>query len=323
MKTKLFKLFLSMAMPSGTLMSIIILSIATIFLSCNGNNNKGQPQDSMNSGELTVYCEEGLWKLMSTPFKWYSEDYKQVRLTTVETTARDAMSRLLAGKARVIVVGRDYLRDEDSLMQIYKVPHHIRFHLADDALVFFTNKKIKIDTISADVLFNFFTNKESVFPGFADKSKRATELEFAIKNNQSSEYANFIKFVVKEKKVVKKFQMFSSTDSLKSYIQKNYAVGICYLSQIALDTNINLIKISFVDSTGKYINPKPVHQAYVLQNLYPYKIPLYAYLLENRIKSLPYWFATFLGKETKVQKYFLNSGIVPAFAKIKLIPEEN
>jgi hypothetical protein len=54
-----------------------------------------------------------------------------------------------------------------------------------------------------------------------------------------------------------------------------------------------------------------------LRGYYPYKVPIYVYLLENR-QNLPFWFSSFLAKETKVQKYFLDKGIVPTFAAIKL-----
>jgi hypothetical protein len=54
---------------------------------------------------------------------------------------------------------------------------------------------------------------------------------------------------------------------------------------------------------------------------YPYIVPIRAYLRDD-LRNLPWTVATFLGTDAEVQRYFRDIGIVPAFAQIRLIPEE-
>jgi hypothetical protein len=42
----------------------------------------------------------------------------------------------------------------------------------------------------------------------------------------------------------------------------------------------------------------------------------------TNVKALEWTVATFLGTDAEVQRYFRDIGIVPAFAQIRLIPEE-
>ncbi len=299
-----------------------VLALAlTLLISC-GNEEKtknGKPIETMNSGTFTVYCEEGLWDMMKTPFEWYDEDYDKAFLTAEKTTTYDAMAKLLSANARVIVIARDYTHREDSLMKAYGVKDHLRFTLAKDGLVFFAQKDFPIDTITAEKMQKYFTAKESSFSDLYPEVDFTPE--FVINSHLSSEYFNLQKMVAGKKKLARNLKFFQSHDSVLTYVSENpQAVGIGYLHYL-YDKDFKMLKVGYVDSTGKYIKAKPVHQGWIVQGYYPYTVPLYAYLLEDR-RNLPFWFATFLAKETKVQEYFMDSGIVPEFARIALVPEQ-
>jgi ABC-type phosphate transport system substrate-binding protein len=62
----------------------------------------------MKEGKLTVYCENGSYKLMSKPFEMYEKSYPKVDLKVIETSTGEAMIKLLGGECDVAIVSRPY-----------------------------------------------------------------------------------------------------------------------------------------------------------------------------------------------------------------------
>src|SRR3989339_9896 len=297
----------------------LVLTSLFFFSSCNEGKKKSNDNDALTSGKLTVYCDEGLYNLIEPTFRMHDSTFPDIKLTSVKVNAREAMAKLLSANAEVIIIARDYLKDEDSLMKAYKVKEHPVMICAEDALVFYTQKDYPLDTITEGQLKNVLLNGQSLL-GYYPAIK--SEPKFVINNNSSSEYANLISLVAKKQTIKKKLLMLSCSDSVINYMKKNPGtIGIGYLSQIAKDTSLKGIKISYIDSAGKYVFPHTVHQANVLRGNYPYIVPLKIYLLRD-MKNKAFWFGMFLSKEGVVQKYFLEAGIVPVYAQIKLVEGE-
>lgn len=274
-------------------------------------------QESWTTGSLTVFCDESVKDLLDSTFIIYDERYEDVQLTLKYGNSRNVMSQLLSGHARAIVTPRGYLKDEDSLMKAFKVKTHPNFTIAHDALVFFVNKEFPADTLFAKDIENYFSVSDNHYLS----NDITTTVVFALADQNSSEYMNFDKMVLKNKKSTKKLILFVNTNEAKEFVsEKDNRIGVAFLSQLVNDDRFKMLRLSFEDSST-YVSPKPVHQGYVVQGLYPYIVDHKVYLKED-IRNLPYWFATFLEKEFVVQSYFNRSGIVPAFAKIALIPEE-
>ncbi len=301
---------------------ILLLAIAILIVSCDSKYEAKDPNDveTINSGKLTVYCDELIKPILDSAFVFYTQEYKKVELTTKYANSRNVMSQLLSKEVRVIVNPRDYLADEDSLIKEFKIEKHKRFVIAYDGLVFFARKDFPIDTLNANQIERAIVRGE-------DLNKTTSGLNFeptyATLDQYSSLYANFNFLIVKDNPLKRKVELFENLDELKKHVATNSSIiGIGYLSQLINDQQFKLIRLGFdSDTLNKYITPKPVHQGYIVQDLYPYKVSYYAYLLEDR-QNLPFWFGTYLAKQEKVQKLFLDKGIVPAFARIKLKYEE-
>lgn len=301
---------------------LLLLTLAILLVSCDNKYEAKDPGDleTINSGKLTVYCDELIKPILDSAFFLYTQEYNKVELTVEYANSRNVMSQLLSKEARVVVNARDYLFDEDSLMKAFKLEKHKRFIIAYDGLVFFTNKDFPVDTLNADQI-------EKAIVAGTDLSKSTKGLGFeptyATFDQYSSVYANFNSMIVKDHPLKRKVELFKNIDDLKKQVASNSSIiGIAFLSQLVNDKNFKMIRLGFdSDSLKKYITPKPVHQGYIVQDLYPYKVPYYAYLLEDR-QNLPFWFGTYLAKQEKVQKLFLDQGIVPAYARIKLKYED-
>lgn len=320
-------------MIKGILFSAAVVFAAMLLGSSCEQKQDGKPEDveSMNSGKLSVYIEDEIFPLLDTAVDMYKADYPNVKLTVEVVNPRNAMAQLLGGNARTIVVSRDYLRDEDSLMKQYNVSVHQRMAIAEDALVIIANPAFPTDTINDSQLFKLTTDKDYSFA--ADFPKIVQPPVFAVSNINSSAFANFKKLVMRGRQQARNLRYFDSPDSIVDFVASNpNAIGAVYLSKIIKDivsAKIKPLAVGFSDSTGKYFRPRLYSQydypsgiqVNIVQRLYPYIVTYWAYMKEDR-RDLPWWFGSYLAKEAKIQKIFKEYGIVPAYAKIKLIQED-
>ncbi len=273
--------------------------------------------ETMNSGKLRVVVDESIKSILDTGMVMYQNDYEKVLLTTEYMNARRSMAELLGGLSRLIIVARDYLPDEDSLMKLHKVDKHYRMKVATDALVFFANKDYMIDTLNEAELKRIFQDGERLSKIF----KINGEAKYYINEVNSSEYSHFNNYILDKKELRTNLNFVNSSDEVKEKVlEDKNGIGIAYLSHINKDDRFKMIEIGFHDSTGKYMRPVPVHQAYLVQDRYPYPVDYWVYLLEDR-RNLPFWFGSYIAKESKYQKIILEKGIVPEFARIQLVTE--
>lgn len=293
--------------------------IAMIFLTtaCEQKTDEtNQPVESMNAGDLTVYCENIAFEMMDTVFGMYDQAYEKVNLAEDTVNSREAMKLLLSGDARVIVISRDYLKDEDSLMKAYDVDKHVRLKFAEDAIVIFSNPDFPLDTLSEEEVRAYLTSESQLLSKNLEKNPEIVTFDY-----RSSVYTNIGEVITKGKGIKRKLTMINDLDSLRDYVLNNdNTIAIAYLSHVVNEPKFKMIRIGFTNKDGKREAPQVVHQSYILVGRYPWKISHYAYLLEGR-KNLPYWFATYLSKETVAQKYFLKFGIIPTYAQLELVPQ--
>jgi hypothetical protein len=169
-------------------------------------------------------------------------------------------------------------------------------------------------------LKEILTKSDGSFKKFFPQFKK--EPVFVCNESNSSEYANLKSIVLKSEPAKNKIKYEMNSETVRKYVKENQnTIGIGYLSQVVKDPELKCLMFSYIDTAGKYIFPHVVHQANILRKYYPYIVNHYVYIL-NKQRDRAFWFAMFLEREFVVQSYFNNSGIVPAYAKIRLIEEE-
>jgi ABC-type phosphate transport system substrate-binding protein len=289
--------------------------ILFIICACGENKNRIPSTETMDSGKVEVFCDSSYLFAMDSVFKMYQERYPKVELKINYVNARNVTSHLLSGKTRVAIIGRDYLKDEDSLLNQYNVPEFYKMEIVNDGLVFFTQADFPLDTINTDILTAHFTEHKTL------QSMLPTlpfEPNFVIANQNSSEYGNFVNLVCNRDKIFNIPELLSNTDSVLEYVKNNpKAIGICYLSQVQ-GKFYKILRIGYNDTTGKYIQAtKPPHQSFIVMNEYPYITTLRLYLQEDR-KNLPFWFGAFCEKENISVNYYKQKRLVPCYATYQL-----
>ncbi len=295
-----------------TLVSVLSLSL---LISCNETK---QEQPIEQTPKIQVICDESIYDLCKPVVVDYDSNNYRVKIEFLKSTAFGAMAKLLATETDAILLSRDYLAVEDSALKINNVKPHQRAVFAYDALVLYTDLDNNIDTISIENFKRIFTDKSFSFIS----NGYTREFEIVLPDNFTGEYANLKSLALGNKKIETKMKYFSTSDSALNYVIGNKnSIGVGYLSQVNKKPDLKCIAVSFTDSTGKYIYPRLVHQANIVQGFYPFKVPLYVYILkENSDAQLA--FSRYISRVGKAQKHFNNSGIIPAYGDIRLKSEE-
>lgn len=300
---------------------LFVLILVLFTFSCNDSKWKAQDPNSvetMNSGKLSFACDESIIHIMDSSIQMYDSQYDRVIISPKIVNSRKAMGELLGGSVRAAIIARDYLADEDSLMKVHDVPKHQRLKAAIDGLVLAVNKDFPIDTINKAQVKDILTGTASFKDFFPEIN---FEPKIFLKDKNSSEWANTFKLMAENETIQYPINVLNSNDEISELLKSPENLVLTYFSNVLNDEDIKSLRVGFSDSTGKYIEPKfVIHQSTLLRGFYPYTVDYWVYLLEER-QNLPYWFASYFAKEEKIQKYFLSRGIVPAFARIRLIPE--
>jgi hypothetical protein len=296
-----------------------IAALLALLSGCTPSRTPQAEEESPTRGTVELLCDDAITGILTEPLRRFDSLFPDAQVALRAVPAREAMRQLLARTARLVVLARGYLPDEDSLMRAFGVPAHPNVALAEDALVFFVHPKFPLDTLNVEQLRAVLSGRarlRELFP------QLRSEPEWVCPSTASSVYAHLVLQVLGGRPPRMPLRLVSQSDSVQLLVEQSpNRIGIGYLSHIARRTNVKALELGFTDSTGAYVSPKPVHQAYVVLRKYPYIVPIRAYLRDD-LRNLPWTVATFLGTDAEVQRYFRDIGIVPAFAQIRLIPEE-
>lgn len=305
---------------------VVILTafIAILNLSCNEDTNQKSDkpktyEQSINEGKLTVYVDTLLTDLLEPVMDFYRESYPKIELNVNYVNSRREVALLFSGEAEVIVLSRNYLKDEDSLNKEFQL-NRPEMLMAYDGIVFFTNGNLKLDTLNDEQIYSILTQGKD-FKNYYSYLQDEPELVTTGINN--AHYHNLVATAARGNSLKRNVKLLNTLGELLDYVRNNdNAIGVAYLSNVAKKPEFKMIRISFINKDDKRIPPQIVHQGFIVQEKYPYIVEHKVILREDR-KSKPFWFASYLSKEARVQKYLMDSGIVPAFAKVVIVPSEN
>ncbi len=290
---------------------LFVVLCSAIYLACTSEDKPAE------KSSISIYCDESIYNLLKEPFQEYNARFKEIETNHKSATSWDVMASFLSGEVPIIFTSRDFTRREDSLMKAYKVETIKKYPVANDALVFFTQLNTPLDTLTDAQIVDALVNGTPLMPIY---KKLTEEPTFVINSENSSEYENLLNLVLKYKNIKRKLVFLNSTDSVKQYIKTHQnSIGIGYLSHILSEPDIKPLSISFINEKGEYIFPRNVHQANIIQRLYPYVVTHYVMIFDENNSTANSIVNFFRYGSGIVQKYFNKIGIVPAVAKVNLV----
>lgn len=291
---------------------IMLLTSIILLPSCT----KEKVKRNLNVGKLEVYCDANLYPLLKQPFELYAETYKDIKFSYKVVSSREAMRLLLSGNAKAVIVARDYLGDEDSLMKAFKV-ERVKIKFGKDGLVFFTKPDFPIDSMNVTQIHSWLTDKNySLMKQFPSLG---FEPELVTTDMNSAVYANLVRLAAENHKIVRKIKMLGDMEQVKNYVKNNpKAIGVGFLWNVHENADFTSIRMGFFHKNGKREMPQIVHPSWVVMDRYPYIVDYYVYVTADA-NDLPNYFATFIQTNEEVQKYIFSKGVVPEHAKINLL----
>ena len=301
-------------------MLLSLLLVAFGFYSC-GNNAKNdiQEKEDLKARAVKVYIDESIFRLVEKPILQFDTIDANCEVTFQKVSAWESMAKLLSGETDAIILSRDYTHYEDSLMEAFHVKTYLKMPLAFDALVFYTKYDYALDSLTDNQIKTVLSDKKAGLMKFYPKLK--AEPEFVTNSHLSAEAVNLKKLVLGNLVEQKKIRMLGTSDSAMDYVKlHDNTIGIGYLSQVQKHPEFKILRISYVDFSGKYIFPRVVHQSNIVRKLYPYIVTHYIYIYDQK-KDASMRLGRYLSKHGNAQKYFLDQGIAPAFAKIQITDE--
>ncbi len=304
-----------------TLLFSFLLLFITFLNSCDSEKtNRPMTQEEKDYKYARIYIDEGIYDLMIKPCELFDSIDYNAELTIAKASAWDCMKELLTGNAEGVIVAMGQTKYWDSVMKKYDIKPLVQMEIARDALTFYVRFDSPLDSLTDEQIYELLTNKNKSIKDYFPKLKN--DFLFVTNSPLSSEAENLKKLVLKGKNAQRRIYYLPSSDSVKALVKSNNVIGIGYLSQVLHDPDLRPLRISFIDSTGKYIFPHAVHQANIVRKLYPYIVSHYIYIISKK-KEAAMRLGRYISKHGNAQRYFLDAGIVPAFAKIKLIDEVN
>lgn len=285
--------------------------VACMVVAC-GPSTPDPSVETAKTGSITVLVDEQIIDLIRPAVALFGQQHPYSTITLQPVSAREAVSKLFAQEAKGIIVARDYLTDESAVVNDRQQAFP-RTHIATDALVFFASASYPRDTIGAEEIQQHVMGQGESLRG----------ITFVTAGANSSLVGNIINVVCNGRTPVANLSELPDVPTVRKRVAASASlIGIGYLSQLHNAKDVKLLRVGFTDSTGKRVSPKPVHQAYVVQSLYPYPVPIFTYLKDKpSMHNLASGLFGFLYQEKTAQQTFLNAGIVPEFAKIVLVPE--
>ncbi len=298
-------------------LSVVLLGVGLLWsIGCTQQQERQAEEivETPTSGKAVIYCDDAVVPLFQPLVQKFEAAYPDAEVVLEPIAARKAVGKLFRGEARAVILCRDYLPDEDSLIRVHKI-HFPEITFAKDALVFYAHPDFPLDTISdaqLKMVFQKGVRLEQLF-------HLTQHLTIVAPNELSSVYANVMKFLTNGKPIRYPLKLLPDADAVYQYVRQHpEALGIGYLSQVALDTTVKMLRVGFVDTTGAYVYPtRYPHQTLIVLGLYPYVVPIRGVLRED-IRNLPWGVFMFLERDPQATTYYKDRGIVPSFAIIKI-----
>lgn len=280
--------------------------------------------ESAIQGAVTVLIDPELRPLMDSIQVLYQREHPKAIITFSSLPANDAMHAMLNRTERIAVIARSYTPVENDLRQEAGADSLPRALMAMDALVVVVPKAFPYDTMNAEHIRAWLQGNNSVLASYP---KLTQNPQFVVPGGaEGSIYGNVVNVVLGGRQPAKgTVASVATRDTLKTVISSrvgNY-IGFGLLSQYMRDSSVKLLRLSYTDSVGQHVWPKPVHASYLMMRQYPFPVPVYVYLRRAPSqRDLASGYMQFVTRSGKVQRKIFDWGIEPGYAKVTLYKED-
>ena len=289
--------------------------IAIMFVAgCAERDKHGKILDTPTAGTIKIAADEALKPLIDAEIQAFEGIYQHAKVEVNYVSEADAIDALLKDSARLTVVTRRLVEDEENtLVQQTIIPDHLKIATGGIALI--TNRQ------NADTLISLDEVKK-IFQGKINSLSSKAPFSVVVFDNPTSGILRFLKDSLSIGASLPEYCFaVNSNASVVEYVSKTpHALGLIDVSWISdrddstTNSFLNSIHVLGISRDSIFFRP---FQAYIAQKSYPLVRDIVMISREAR-SGLASGFMAFVASE-KGQRIVLKSGLVPATMPIRIV----
>lgn len=295
---------------------IMVLLFGTLLSSCADRDRNGNVLDTPTSGSIVISADESLKPLIDAEVSAFEGIYKYTKIKVVYTSEGDAVDRLLQDSARLAVVTRRLVSDEeDRLMRQTIVPHQLK--IAGNGIALIQNRN------DIDSLFSLEDLKRLLSGDLKSSTDRKASPVHAVVFDQPN--SGIIRYLQDSLRITGSLPNYCfavhSNAAVVDYVSKKPgSLGMIDLSWISdsddsiSNSFLKTIRVLGISRDSGFYQP---YQAYLAQNKYPLQRDVVMISREAR-SGLASGFMAFVASD-RGQRIVLKAGLVPATMPIRIV----
>jgi len=316
-------------MKNTMLNKVLLATIVGIgIISCNNSAPK-KHNDSNTSGNITITADESLKPIINAQKDVFEALYPEAKLNIIYTNEYDAISLLANDSARIAIVTREMLTEEQSNFDKRKIVTR-NVLVGYDAIGIIINKNRKDTIFSMEQIAGILSGKYTTWKDINPKNE-ATPLRVVFDHAKSGAVRHLKDSVLKGAELAKHCFAVNSNPEVIAQVEENVntigVIGSAWISDRDDSTSNSFLNKIIVANlipknpeTAEVQTMKP-YQAYVALKQYPLYRKIIIINPEGRY-GLGTGFASFINSD-RGQRIILKSGLVPANVPVRIIKLNN
>lgn len=303
----------------------IVYALSLLFLaSCSSSGKKGQPQETLYSGNIKIAVDESFRPIMDEELQVYHALNPEATITPVYCSEVDAINLLLKDSVRLVIANRRLTEKELASFHARKFfPESIRMAVSGVALI--TNKQ-NPDTLMTVSQFRKVVSGQITRWDALNPKSRLGDIQVVF-DNPNSGLVHYVmdsvcggKPLFTAMKAVKTnrevIDYVSSTPGALGVIGANWIGDSADTTRLSFNKSVTVMAVSNHEDATHANSYKP-YQAYLALRKYPLTHDVFILINDPR-GALPTGLMTFLTGD-RGQRIILKSGIVPATQPVRLV----
>lgn len=291
-------------------------SLLLIVLIATGSCDVGR-QSSSIKGDVRIAIDESVARSIDSVLRRYAELYKDARVTTTITSAREAIVMLAERKIDLVFLGREMTQDESNAFEQREETHLTKNKIAHHAIGIVVQSSNPVRTLSREQLQRILRGEIRSWDNLGGAKQ---PIRVLMTNNNSMAYQvlakqNYFDSLRCDYRFVSRS---SEIDSLVAATPG--ALGVLPMAWVPSDTNriraLDLLNTIADDPQHKEY-PISLHLANVYRERYPIRSTIFAYRYDAGVDvalGVVSFYCSAAG-----QKLLLQCGLVPATMPVRLV----
>lgn len=306
-------------------LSVCLLILLTILVSCNGKPKAGGRTDTYASGTATIAVDESFAPIIEQEIAAFQSVYLKAKIVPKYVTEVDAINHLLKCKDLWLAIVSRRLTPEEKNSFNSRAFYPKEIEIATDGLALIVNKHNPDTLITVNQIREILTGKPKTWKDIYPKSP-IKDLMIVFDNPNSSTVRFAIDSICHGKPMPDNVRALNTNTEVINFVSKNPEaigiIGVNWLSEnndstkLSFSKKVKVMAVSKANLATTDNSFKP-YQAYLYYENYPLIRHIYI-LLNDPIDGLPWGFKAFVTSD-RGQRIILKSGLVPSTQPVRVV----